>query len=162
MLVSAVQQSESAICFYISPLFWNSFPFRSTLPHWVEFPVLYSRFSLVICFIHSINKCIYPSSLIDCSSLAVVFFLFPGGGQGEDDKILLYPNIIKNQCLAMEPYRIKWSRSNHSAFMSQALCVLSRSVVCNSLRPRGLQPARLLCHGNSSGKSAAVGCHDLL
>ena len=27
--VSAVQQSESAICFHISPLFWVSFPFRS-------------------------------------------------------------------------------------------------------------------------------------
>ena len=58
VLVSAVQQSESAICLYIYPLFFEiSF----------EFPVLYSRLSLVICFIRSINKCIYPSSLIDRS-----------------------------------------------------------------------------------------------
>ena len=33
---------------YISPLFWISFPFR--LPPGTEFPVLYSRFSLVILF----------------------------------------------------------------------------------------------------------------
>ena len=30
MLVSAVQQSESAICIYVSPLFWISSPFRSS------------------------------------------------------------------------------------------------------------------------------------
>ena len=29
VLVSAVQQSESAICIHISPVFWISFPFRS-------------------------------------------------------------------------------------------------------------------------------------
>ena len=29
MLVSAIQQNESAICKHISPLFWISFPFRS-------------------------------------------------------------------------------------------------------------------------------------
>ena len=29
MLISTVQQSESAICIYISPLFWISFSFRS-------------------------------------------------------------------------------------------------------------------------------------
>ena len=29
MLVSAVQQSESATCIHISPLFWISFPFMS-------------------------------------------------------------------------------------------------------------------------------------
>ena len=51
MSVSAVQWSESAICMHISPLFWISFPFRS--PQSTEFPVLYSRFSLVIHFIHS-------------------------------------------------------------------------------------------------------------
>ena len=34
------------------PLFWISFPFRSQQS--TVFPVLYSRFSLFICFIHSI------------------------------------------------------------------------------------------------------------
>ena len=48
---------ESAV--HMSPLFWISFPFRST-QHWVEFPVLYSRFSLVVHFIPSINS-IYMS-----------------------------------------------------------------------------------------------------
>ena len=30
---------------------------------------------------------------------------------------------------------------------------------CLTLRPRGLQPARLLCPWDSPGKSAGVGCH---
>ena len=30
VLLSAVQKSETAICLYISPLFWISFPFRSS------------------------------------------------------------------------------------------------------------------------------------
>ena len=33
------------------------------------------------------------------------------------------------------------------------------SVVSNSLRPYGLQPARLLCPWNSPGKNIGVGCH---
>ena len=48
VLVSAVQQSESAMCIHTSPLFGISFPFRS--PQSTEFLVLYSRFSLVIYF----------------------------------------------------------------------------------------------------------------
>ena len=36
------------------PSFWISFPFRSP-QSWVEFPMVYSRFSLVIYFIHSIS-----------------------------------------------------------------------------------------------------------
>ena len=54
LLVSALQQRESAIHIRISPHFWISFPFRS--PQSTEFPVLYSRFSLVTYFIHSINS----------------------------------------------------------------------------------------------------------
>ena len=33
------------------------------------------------------------------------------------------------------------------------------SVVSNSLRPSGLEPARLLCLWDSPGKNTAVGCH---
>ena len=40
--------------------------------------------------------------------------------------------------------------------------VLSRSVVSDSLRPHGLQPARLLCPCNFLGKNTGVGCHFLL
>ena len=42
------------------------------------------------------------------------------------------------------------------------MCVLSRAVVSDSLRPRGLQPARLLCPWDSPGKNTGVGCHFLL
>ena len=33
------------------------------------------------------------------------------------------------------------------------------SVTCNSLQPFGLQPARLLCSRDFSGKNTGVGCH---
>ena len=36
------------------------------------------------------------------------------------------------------------------------------SVVSDSLRPHGLQPARLLCPWNFPGKNTGVGCHFLL
>jgi len=38
----------------------------------------------------------------------------------------------------------------------------SRSVVSDSLRPRGLSPKRLLCPWDFPGKSTGVGCHFLL
>ena len=38
-------------------------------------------------------------------------------------------------------------------------CMLSCSVVSNSLWPLGLQPARLLCLWDFSGKNTGVGCH---
>ena len=41
-------------------------------------------------------------------------------------------------------------------------CMLSRSGVPDSLRPHGLQPARLLCLWDFSGKNTGVGCHFLL
>ena len=39
---------------------------------------------------------------------------------------------------------------------------VSRSVVSNSLRPHGLQPARLLCPWDSPGTNTGVDCHFLL
>ena len=43
------------------------------------------------------------------------------------------------------------------------LCVsVSCSLVSDSKRPHGLQPARLLCLRDSPGKNTAVGCHSLL
>ena len=41
------------------------------------------------------------------------------------------------------------------------VCVVSRSVVFNSLWPYGLQPTRLLCPWNSPVKNIGVGCHFL-
>ena len=52
-LDSTVQKSESVTG--ISPLFLNFLPVQVTTEHWVVFPVLYNRFSLVICFIHHIS-----------------------------------------------------------------------------------------------------------
>ena len=40
--------------------------------------------------------------------------------------------------------------------------MLPRSVVSDSLRPLGLQPARLLCPWNFPGKNTGVCCHFLL
>ena len=40
--------------------------------------------------------------------------------------------------------------------------VVTRSVVSDSLRPRGLQPARLLCPWDSPGKDTGAGCHALV
>ena len=39
---------------------------------------------------------------------------------------------------------------------------VSHSVVSYSLRPHGLQPARLLCPWDFPGKNTAAGCHFLL
>ena len=41
-------------------------------------------------------------------------------------------------------------------------CMLSCSVVSDSLQPYELQPARLLCPWSFSGKNTGVGCHLLL
>ena len=59
VLVSAVQQSESAACKHRSLLFWISFPFRS--PQSIEKSSLFyqGKFSLVIYFIQSI--CVNPN-----------------------------------------------------------------------------------------------------
>ena len=40
--------------------------------------------------------------------------------------------------------------------------MLSRLGTSDSLRPHGLQPARLLCPRDSPGKNTGVGCHALL
>ena len=42
---------------------------------------------------------------------------------------------------------------------SCACCMLSCSVVSNSLQTHGLQPARLHCLWDSPGKNTGVGCH---
>ena len=49
----SVQQSESVIylSLYITS-FLDSFPIWAITEYWVEFPVLYSRSLLVVCFIH--------------------------------------------------------------------------------------------------------------
>ena len=39
------------------------------------------------------------------------------------------------------------------------MCVCAHSVVSDSLRPHGLQPARLLCPWNFPGNNTGVACH---
>ena len=46
--------------------------------------------------------------------------------------------------------------------MKRKVKVLVTSVVSDSLRPHGLQPARLLCPWDSPGKNTGVGSHSLL
>ena len=59
---------------------------------------------------------------------------------------------------------LEWQRINHYVLLSLLLtaCMLSHWVVSNSLRPLGLQPARLLCPWGFPGKSTGVGRHFLL
>ena len=45
----------------------------------------------------------------------------------------------------------------HNSLISQ-----TPSAISNSLRPHGLQPARLLCPWNSPDRNPGVGCHFLL
>ena len=51
-----------------------------------------------------------------------------------------------------------------SSHIQEVLCcaVLSHSVVSDSVRPRGLQPSRLLCPWDSPGKNTGVDCHAFL
>ena len=49
-----------------------------------------------------------------------------------------------------------------SSWFTNSCAVLSRLVVSDSLRPHGLQPARLLYPWNSPGKNTVVGCLSLL
>ena len=53
-------------------------------------------------------------------------------------------------------------RVNSCVPLSLPACLLSRSVVYDSLRPHGLQPTRLLCPQDLPGKNTGVGCHFLL
>ena len=59
-LVSTVQQSKSAICAHLSPLFCISFPFRS--PPSIEQSLLGYSFLGVICFMHSSVYMSIPTS----------------------------------------------------------------------------------------------------
>ena len=59
VLVSIVQQNESTVCSHISPPSLLDFlPIQVTTEHYIEFFVLYSRFLLVIYFLHN---CVYMS-----------------------------------------------------------------------------------------------------
>ena len=65
-------------------------------------------------------------------------------------------NLIHMLCEAHTLHGLRVTTNVHIA------CMLSHSVVSDSLRPHGLQPARLLCPWDSPGKITGVGCHLLL
>ena len=71
---------------------------------------------------------------------------------------LLCPSIFPtNFCLSLScPFLLS------SVLSISSVCVLSHSVVSSSLWPHGLQPTRLLCPWNFSGKNTGVSCHFLL
>ena len=81
-------------------------------------------------------------------------------------------SLVFLQCLCAEQFKF-WNHI-YSSFLSSGFCVpredsffsmvevvLSPSHV-RLLRPRGLQPARLLCPWDFPGKNIGVGCHFLL
>ena len=47
-------------------------------------------------------------------------------------------------------------------YLSTSLLLFSHSVASDSLRPHGLQPAKLFSPWESPGKNTGVGCHFLL
>ena len=55
--------------------------------------------------------------------------------------------------VSLQPQKIK-----HHLKQSESV---SCSVISDPLRPRGLQPTRLLCLWDSPGQNTAVGCHSL-
>ena len=50
----------------------------------------------------------------------------------------------------------------HIIWCNLRACVLSHSVVSDSLGPHGLKPARLLCPWNYPSRNTGMGCHSLL
>ena len=102
--------------------------------------------------------------------------LIPGSGRspGEGNGSLL-----QYSCLENSMNRRAWQATVHrvsESDMTEApqyihiyvyirihtyMCVLSHSLMSDSLQLHELQPARLLCPWNSPGKNTAVGCHFL-
>ena len=65
---------------------------------------------------------------------------------------------------SLQEFQVWWLLRNQSKWYwvsCMPVCQVS-SVMSNSLRPHGLQPARLLCPWDSAGKNTGVGCHALL
>ena len=99
---------------------------------------------ILLCCIHDTTR---PFALLQTVTQTVEHSTFPA------PKRALHPwpqNCRKTQMLR-DP-------DNLSLALSCCCC----SVVSDSFRPQGLQPARLLCPWDSPGKNTGVGCHFLL
>ena len=77
VLVSAIQTSELVMFTYIPSFFAGGgfLPFQLTTEHWVEFPMLYNGFSLIIYFIHRISN-IHTSNAISNSFQPSSLFVY--------------------------------------------------------------------------------------
>ena len=60
------------------------------------------------------------------------------------------------------PLTEEWIKKMGYTYTMKYCAVLSHSVTSDTLRPQGLQPARLLCPWDSPGKNTEVGCHAFL
>ena len=70
-----------------------------------------------------------------------------------------HPQRVRAHQFTPPPYRIV-CQALHCLW--RYVCVLSHSVMFNSLWPHGLQTSRLLCPWDSLGKNPGAGCHFLL
>ena len=71
--------------------------------------------------------------------------------------------IFKARILECVDIYLRLNESIISYIKSLCVCVcVNRSVVSNSLQPRGLWPTRLLCPWDFPGKNTGVVCHSLL
>ena len=78
-------------------------------------------------------------------------------------KVSLSPTLLQSvlfgKKLLCAAHTWKWGTVSH---LPDTAVSDSRSVISDSVWPRGLQPARLLCPWDFPGKDTGVGCHDLL
>ena len=84
------------------------------------------------------------------------------------ERPLLIPVLAKQKkfeegfCSYKNRQKSKWKRKEMRGKMGQqTVCVLSHSVMSDSLGPHGLQPTGSSIHGDSSGKTTGIGCHAL-
>ena len=74
VLVSTVQQSESAICIHVPPLFWISFPFRS--PQSTEQSSLCYTGSHQLAILYQQRVCVSPNLPIPLSLLPLGIHIY--------------------------------------------------------------------------------------
>ena len=70
-----------------------------------------------------------------------------------------FKSLCKLKCVAKRQFVDSLPKTVRAK--NRLLCYVA-SVMSDSLWPRGLQPARLLCPWDSPGKKTGVNCHDLL
>ena len=77
-------------------------------------------------------------------------------GERRTKGMILWPLLLPS-CHTAQTQRVPGVRLS-----VRASCMLSCSVTSDSLRPHGLEPARLVCPWDFPSKNTGVGCHFLL